>query len=125
MSIGSPTFNKEVDKEIARAVVDDDEKLNTIFDEIDQKAEVGEFTQDETTRRSRSRAMDMKMSPKYVNGSHKNQQVSSLQICQITDLPVTQILQNSSNCLTEQIQYILSNTPTFKFNFQIKLNFFV
>ena len=48
MSIGSPTFNKEVDKEIARAVVDDDEKLNTIFDEIDQKAEVGEFTQDET-----------------------------------------------------------------------------
>ena len=39
--------NKEVDKEIARAVVDDDEKLNQIFDEIDQKAEVGEFTQDE------------------------------------------------------------------------------
>ena len=39
---------KEVDKEIARAVVDDDEKLNQIFDEIDQKAEVGEFTQDET-----------------------------------------------------------------------------
>ncbi len=50
MSIGSPTFNKEVDKEIARAVVDDDEKLNTIFEEIDQKAEVGEFTQDETTQ---------------------------------------------------------------------------
>ena len=50
MSIGSPTFNKEVDKEIARAVVDDDEKLNIIFDEIDQKAEVGEFTQDETTQ---------------------------------------------------------------------------
>ena len=47
MSIGSPTFSKEVDKEIARAVVDDDEKLNTIFDEIDQKSEVGEFTQDE------------------------------------------------------------------------------
>ena len=47
MNIGSPTFSKEVDKEIARAVVDDDEKLNTIFDEIDQKSEVGEFTQDE------------------------------------------------------------------------------
>ena len=47
MSIGSPTFNKEVDKEIARAVVDDDEKLNEIFDEIDQKAETGQFTQDE------------------------------------------------------------------------------
>ena len=27
---------------------DDDEKLNEIFDEIDQKSEVGEFTQDET-----------------------------------------------------------------------------
>ena len=48
IGIGSPTFMKEVDKEIARAVVDDDEKLNQIFDEIDQKAEVGEFTQDET-----------------------------------------------------------------------------
>ena len=47
MSIGSPTFMKEVDKEIARAVVDNDEKLNDIFDEIDSKAEVGEFTQDE------------------------------------------------------------------------------
>ena len=39
---------KEVDKEIARAVIDDNEKLNDIFDEIDQKSEVGEFTQDET-----------------------------------------------------------------------------
>ena len=47
MNIGSPTFTKEVDKEIARAVVDDDEKLNEIFEEIDQKSEVGEFTQDE------------------------------------------------------------------------------
>ena len=47
LNIGSPTFNKEVDKEIARAVVDDDEKLNNIFDEIDAKSEVGEFTQDE------------------------------------------------------------------------------
>jgi hypothetical protein len=47
LNIGSPTFNKEVDKEIARAVVDDDEKLNEIFEEIDIKSEVGEFTQDE------------------------------------------------------------------------------
>jgi len=47
LNIGSPTFNKEVDKEIARAVVDDDEKLNEIFDEIDAKSEVGEFTQEE------------------------------------------------------------------------------
>ena len=47
LNIGSPTFNKEVDKEIARAVIDDDEKLNEIFEEIDIKSEVGEFTQDE------------------------------------------------------------------------------
>ena len=47
LDIGSPTFAKEVDKEIARAVVDDDEKLNDIFDEIDQASEVGQFTQDE------------------------------------------------------------------------------
>jgi hypothetical protein len=47
LNIGSTTFNKEVDKEIARAVIDDDEKLNDIFDEIDAKSEVGEFTQDE------------------------------------------------------------------------------
>ena len=47
LNIGSPTFNKEVDKEIARAVIDDDEKLNDIFDEIDIKSEVGEFTQEE------------------------------------------------------------------------------
>ena len=38
---------KEVDKEIARAVIDDNEKLNDIFDEIDAQAEVGQFTQDE------------------------------------------------------------------------------
>ena len=48
LSIGSPTFMKEVDKEIARAVVDDNEKLNEIFDEIDSASEVGQFTQDET-----------------------------------------------------------------------------
>ena len=47
LDIGSPTFAKEVDKEIARAVVDDDSKLNEIFDEIDAQAEVGQFTQDE------------------------------------------------------------------------------
>jgi len=47
LNIGSPTFAKEVDKEIARAVVDDDAKLNDIFDEIDQASEVGQFTQDE------------------------------------------------------------------------------
>ena len=47
INVQSPTLSKEIDKEIARAVVDDDEKLNNIFDEIDAKSEVGEFTQDE------------------------------------------------------------------------------
>jgi hypothetical protein len=47
LNIGSATFSKEVDKEIARAVIDDDSKLNEIFEEIDQQAEVGQFTQDE------------------------------------------------------------------------------
>ena len=40
-------FSKEVDKEIVRAVIDDDEKLTQAFDEIDGQAEVGQFTQDE------------------------------------------------------------------------------
>ena len=47
INVQSPTLNKEIDKEIARAVVDDDEKLNNIFDEIDSNSQVGEFTQDE------------------------------------------------------------------------------
>ena len=47
LNIGSSTFSKEVDKEIARAVIDDDSKLNEIFEEIDQSTEVGQFTQDE------------------------------------------------------------------------------
>ena len=45
--VESATLMKEIDKEIARAVVDDDEKLNNIFDEIDSNSQVGEFTQDE------------------------------------------------------------------------------
>ena len=45
--VESATLMKEIDKEIARAVVDDDEKLNEIFTEIDTKSEVGSFTQDE------------------------------------------------------------------------------
>ncbi len=47
INVSSPTFQKEVDKEIVRTVVDDDETLNIIFDEIDTKPEVGQFTQDE------------------------------------------------------------------------------
>ena len=31
-------------------MVDDNEKLNIIFDEIDTKPEVGEFTQDEVVK---------------------------------------------------------------------------
>jgi hypothetical protein len=47
INVQSPTLMKEIDKEIARAVVDDDEKLNIIFNEIDSNSEVGQFTQDE------------------------------------------------------------------------------
>tara|TARA_Y100001938_G_scaffold1145_1_gene1440 strand:- start:170 stop:1576 length:1407 start_codon:yes stop_codon:yes gene_type:complete len=47
MNIESPTFNKEIDKEIVRSVLDDDEKLNQAFDEIDGQSEVGQFSQDE------------------------------------------------------------------------------
>ena len=47
INVPSPSLNKEIDKEIARAVVDDDNKLTEIFDEIDANSEVGEFTQDE------------------------------------------------------------------------------
>ena len=47
INIESPTLQKEIDKEIARSVVDDDEKLNIIFDEIEQQKELGQFTQDE------------------------------------------------------------------------------
>ena len=50
INVKSPTLVKEIDKEIARAVVDDNEKLNIIFDEIDTKPEVGEFTQDEVVK---------------------------------------------------------------------------
>jgi hypothetical protein len=52
VNVKSPTLVKEIDKEIARTVVDDDEKLNIIFDEIDTKPEVGEFTQDEVQQES-------------------------------------------------------------------------
>jgi len=43
--VPSDTFAKEVDKQIARAVVDDDEKISTIDDEIDAKAApIGQFS---------------------------------------------------------------------------------
>ena len=47
MNLQSPTFNKEVDKEIVRTVIDDDDTLNQAFEEITGQAEVGQFTQDE------------------------------------------------------------------------------
>jgi hypothetical protein len=47
VNVPSSTLNKEIDKEIARAVVDDDKKLGEIFDEIDANKEVGQFTQEE------------------------------------------------------------------------------
>ena len=43
--VESDTFIKEVDKQIARAVVDDDEKINDIESEIDSKARpIGQFS---------------------------------------------------------------------------------
>ena len=33
--IKSETFNKEIDKQIAEAVIDDNETIKTIYDEID------------------------------------------------------------------------------------------
>jgi hypothetical protein len=43
--VPSDSFVKEVDKQIARAVVDDDEKINTIDSEIDAKAApIGQFS---------------------------------------------------------------------------------
>jgi hypothetical protein len=43
--VQSDSFVKEVDKQIARAVVDDDEKINTIDNEIDAKAvNIGQFS---------------------------------------------------------------------------------
>jgi len=43
--VPSDTFAKEVDKQIARAVVDDDEKINTIDSDIDAKAApIGQFS---------------------------------------------------------------------------------
>ena len=47
MNLQSPTFNKEIDKEIVRSVIDDDELLNQSFEEIDGQNEVGQFTEDE------------------------------------------------------------------------------
>jgi hypothetical protein len=58
INVQSPTLSKEIDKEIARAVVDDDEKLNIIFDEIDIKSEVGEFTQDEVEQEDQEVAQE-------------------------------------------------------------------
>ena len=43
--VQSDSFVKEVDKQIARAVVDDDEKINTIDNEIDAKSvNIGQFS---------------------------------------------------------------------------------
>jgi len=43
--VQSDTFTKEVDKQIARGVVDDDEKINQIESEIDAQARpIGQFS---------------------------------------------------------------------------------
>jgi len=49
-NIKSSTFNKELDKQIARTVIDDDEVLVVIDAEIDQNTEaLGEFPQQPIT----------------------------------------------------------------------------
>ena len=58
MNIESATFSKEIDKEIAKAVVDDDDKLAQIYDEIDTKPEVGSFTQDEVEQEEQAVAAE-------------------------------------------------------------------
>ena len=42
--VQSSTFRMEVDKQIAEAVVDDDQKLKEIVSEIESQTEVGQFT---------------------------------------------------------------------------------
>jgi hypothetical protein len=41
--VRSSTFQKEIDKQIAKAVVDDDDIIKTINDEITAQSEVGVF----------------------------------------------------------------------------------
>ena len=41
--VRSSTFQKEIDKQIVDAVIDDDEVIRTINDEIDRQSEVGVF----------------------------------------------------------------------------------
>jgi hypothetical protein len=42
--IKSETFNKEIDKQIAQAVIDDNEVIKTIYDEIDStRSTIGQF----------------------------------------------------------------------------------
>jgi hypothetical protein len=47
INVPSSTLNKEIDKEIAKAVVDDEMLLNQIYNEIEASSEVGQFTQNE------------------------------------------------------------------------------
>jgi hypothetical protein len=46
--VESSTFIKEIDKQIADAVVDDDQKIKAIHTEIDTASTVGQFTANET-----------------------------------------------------------------------------
>jgi len=46
--VESPTFIKEIDKQIADAVVDDDQKIKIIHDEIESTDTLGQFTANET-----------------------------------------------------------------------------
>ena len=48
--VQSPAFIKEIDKEIARGVVEDNDKLAEIIEEIDNTSGTGEFTQEEVNK---------------------------------------------------------------------------
>ena len=58
--VNSATLTKEIDKEIARAVVDNDEKLNEIFEEIDTKPEVGSLHKMNHSKKISRRRTDIK-----------------------------------------------------------------
>ena len=48
--VQSPSFIKEIDKEIARGVVEDSDRLDEILEEIDNTSGTGEFTQEEVNK---------------------------------------------------------------------------
>ena len=48
--VQSPAFIKEIDKEIARGVIEDSDKLDEIIEEIENTSGTGAFTQEEVNQ---------------------------------------------------------------------------